>query len=85
MNAGWGRSVREYIFNHKIFPYIPIIVWWVLQCGALEPTMMDPEYDPNAENPYECFMCGTVIEARNNPDSCPNCGGEMRNRLIPVE
>ncbi|MGM0716810.1 MAG: rubrerythrin-like domain-containing protein [Halobacteriota archaeon] len=47
--------------------------------------MIDPEYDSNAERPYECFTCGMVLGARNNSDSCPNCGGEMRNHLITVE
>ena len=47
--------------------------------------MRDPEYDPKGTRQYECFTCGTVERARETLDSCPNCHGQMRNRLIPVE
>lgn len=52
---------------------------------ALTVSMRDPEYDPDEKREYECFKCGTVVEARDAPESCPNCGEEMRNRFIPVE
>ena len=47
--------------------------------------MRDIEYDPDEEKSYECFQCGTVIVAESNPDRCPNCGGQMRNRMTPLE
>ncbi|MFA9416465.1 rubrerythrin-like domain-containing protein [Natrinema sp. HArc-T2] len=46
--------------------------------------MKDIKLDPKTESTYECFDCGTVVHA-TAPDSCPNCGAEMRNRRMPVE
>lgn len=46
--------------------------------------MNDPDYDPTEKRPYECFNCGTVRRAAN-PRTCPDCGAEMRNRLLPLE
>ena len=47
--------------------------------------MRDIKQDPNEEKPYECFECGTIIVAESGPGSCPDCGGEMRNRKMPIE
>lgn len=47
--------------------------------------MRDVKYDPDEERVYECFECGTVIVAEESPGQCPDCGGEMRNRLMPIE
>lgn len=47
--------------------------------------MRDVEYDHDAERQYECFDCGTLINVASNPVSCPECGGEMRNRMTPIE
>lgn len=47
--------------------------------------MRDVEHDPEDESPYECFECGTITVAENPPDTCPDCGGEMRNRRTPIE
>jgi len=47
--------------------------------------MKDVEHDPNDETPYECFECGRTITARNNPTRCPDCDGELRNRLTAIE
>ncbi len=47
--------------------------------------MKDPDYDPDDESAYECFDCGTVIVAESNPEPCPECGTEMRNRSLPME
>jgi rubrerythrin len=47
--------------------------------------MRDAEYDPNAERPYECFECGNLEVAAEDPGSCPECGGDMRNRRTPLE
>lgn len=57
----------------------------MLQASERPPTMRDPEYDLDEERPYECFECGTVVNAAETPDRCPRCGGEMRNRLLPIE
>nr|WP_139246681.1 rubrerythrin-like domain-containing protein [Halogranum amylolyticum] len=47
--------------------------------------MRDVAYDPAAESEYECFDCGAVTTAKTKPESCPECGGELRNRLTPIE
>ena len=47
--------------------------------------MKDVKVDPNEESPYECFQCGTIVHSAANPDQCPDCGGEMRNRQVPLE
>ncbi|WP_324665800.1 rubrerythrin-like domain-containing protein [Haloarcula sediminis] len=47
--------------------------------------MRDVTQTPDEATPYECFECGTVVTAEDNPDPCPDCGGEMRNRQTPVE
>lgn len=47
--------------------------------------MRDPDYDPDDESPYECFECGNIAVAENNPGPCPECGGPMRNRRNPIE
>jgi len=48
--------------------------------------MRDVEQDDgDEETPYECFACGKVIVAESQPENCPDCGGEMRNRLTPLE
>jgi len=44
---------------------------------------VDPESDEKTS--YECFECGNIIIAENSPDRCPDCGGPMRNRRMPVE
>ncbi|SFG45834.1 Protein of unknown function [Halopelagius inordinatus] len=45
----------------------------------------DGPADATALSTYECFDCGTVVEAESNPATCPDCGGELRNRSMPVE
>lgn len=47
--------------------------------------MKDVEQDPDEETPYECFECGNIVLAENNPMTCPDCGGNMRNRRTPLE
>lgn len=47
--------------------------------------MRDVDHNPDEERPYECFECGTVTVAETNPGRCPDCGGTMRNRRIPIE
>ncbi|WP_154658564.1 rubrerythrin-like domain-containing protein [Halopiger djelfimassiliensis] len=46
--------------------------------------MKDIEYDPAEESTYECFACGTVVQA-STPGACPDCGADMRNRRTPIE
>ncbi|KPN32019.1 hypothetical protein SY89_02776 [Halolamina pelagica] len=48
-------------------------------------TMRDVDQNPEEETPYECFQCGSVIVAENNPGKCPDCAGAMRNRRTPIE
>ncbi len=47
--------------------------------------MRDIEIDPDETSPYECFECGTITVAADNPGTCPDCGGPMRNRWTPIE
>ncbi|GAB7090314.1 hypothetical protein JCM18237_05850 [Halorubrum luteum] len=35
--------------------------------------------------PYECFDCATIVDEADHPGACPNCGGTMRNRSLPIE
>ncbi|EMA46023.1 hypothetical protein C449_04942 [Halococcus saccharolyticus DSM 5350] len=45
----------------------------------------DVDFDTQAETPYECFECGTIVMAESNPGLCADCGSELRNRLVPFE
>ncbi|NLV08947.1 MULTISPECIES: rubrerythrin-like domain-containing protein [Halomicrobium] len=47
--------------------------------------MRDVNQEPEEETPYECFDCGTIVVTEDNPTACPECGGEIRNRLTPIE
>lgn len=47
--------------------------------------MRDVDPKSNEETPYECFECGTLTVAVNNPGKCPDCDGLMRNRRMPIE
>lgn len=46
--------------------------------------MMDVNTD-DSEAPYECFSCGNILRSDSQPVSCPDCGGEMRNRRTTLE
>lgn len=45
----------------------------------------DSPAEQTAQSVYECFECGTVVEAGDEPATCPDCGGELRNRGTPME
>jgi len=47
--------------------------------------MRDIEFDSDDDRPYECYNCGTITVATENPGDCPSCGAEMRNRQMPFE
>jgi len=47
--------------------------------------MRDVKVDPDEKSPYECFECGNIVRSTDNPDHCPDCGGEVRNRRTPIE
>jgi rubrerythrin len=47
--------------------------------------MRDVKTDADEENPYECFQCGRIVIAENDPGQCPDCSGPMRNRRMPLE
>jgi len=47
--------------------------------------MIDITHDPDTDRPYECFECGSIVTAADNPKRCPDCGGELRNRQMPIE
>ncbi|WP_254823778.1 rubrerythrin-like domain-containing protein [Haloglomus halophilum] len=47
--------------------------------------MRDVEYESGEESAYECFDCGNITLAELKPSTCPDCGGQMRNRRMPLE
>ncbi|EMA07916.1 rubrerythrin-like domain-containing protein [Haloferax denitrificans] len=47
--------------------------------------MRDVNSEPDEKTPYECFECGSIIIAEDRPAQCPDCGGPVRNRRIPLE
>lgn len=47
--------------------------------------MRDVKLDPDEECPYECFECGSIVVTEDNPVSCPDCSGPLRNRQTPLE
>jgi len=47
--------------------------------------MRDVEQDPDGNSAYECFECGSVVVTEGRPTTCPDCGGELRNRRTPIE
>ncbi|WP_459877390.1 rubrerythrin-like domain-containing protein [Halorubrum gandharaense] len=47
--------------------------------------MKDVYQNPSDESPYECFECGNIAVAENNPGACPDCASDMRNRRTPIE
>jgi len=47
--------------------------------------MRDVEQDHDGETPYECFDCGRIVTATSQPETCPDCDGDMRNRQTPME
>jgi len=47
--------------------------------------MTDVAPKSDEETPYECFACGNIVVAETSPGQCPDCGGPMRNRRIPIE
>ena len=53
--------------------------------GAPDSPMRDIDQTPAEESPYECFECGNVVLAADNPGQCPDCAGAMRNRRTPIE
>ena len=54
------------------------------QSGGRE-NVWDTGYEADAESAYECFQCGTHVYANGSPMACPECGGELRNRDMPIE
>jgi rubrerythrin len=47
--------------------------------------MKDVVINVEEKSPYECFECGTIVATVDNPGSCPDCGGDVRNRQTPLE
>ncbi|WP_418282618.1 rubrerythrin-like domain-containing protein [Halorubrum sp. DTA98] len=47
---------------------------------------LPPDLDTGDATPYECFDCATIVDdGDGHPGVCPNCGGTMRNRGLPIE
>ncbi|ELZ31279.1 hypothetical protein C465_15597 [Halorubrum distributum JCM 9100] len=47
--------------------------------------MKDLEPETDDETTYECFECGNILISERKPGQCPDCGGPMRNRQMPLE
>lgn len=47
--------------------------------------MRDVTQDSTEEVAYECFECGNIVVDPNSSGRCPECGGELRNRGMPIE
>lgn len=45
----------------------------------------DSPADATEQSTYECFNCGTVVEANSSSAVCPDCGCRLRNRGTPIE
>lgn len=45
----------------------------------------DTEYDTEGESEYECYGCGYLVCKNGTPVTCPECGGTLRNRDMPIE
>lgn len=52
---------------------------------VLANTIRDVEYDPSEESTYECFACGEIITATENPGTCPSCDSDVRHRQTSIE
>lgn len=48
-------------------------------------TWKDSPVAATEQSTYECFECGTVVEADSHWTVCPDCGSELRNRGTPIE
>ncbi|MFC6940620.1 rubrerythrin-like domain-containing protein [Salinirubellus sp. GCM10025818] len=53
--------------------------------GRFPDIMKDVSADTEANGPYECFDCGTIVVTEEHPGRCSDCGGAMRNRRTPIE
>ncbi|WIV65925.1 rubrerythrin-like domain-containing protein [Natrialbaceae archaeon AArc-T1-2] len=51
---------------------------------VLKDSVHDVDYDPSEAGQYECFECGNVVVTAN-ADTCPDCGGELRNLRTTLE
>ncbi|WP_434803497.1 rubrerythrin-like domain-containing protein [Natranaeroarchaeum aerophilus] len=47
--------------------------------------MRDVTQDAGEEMTYECFECGNIVVDPTTVGNCPECGGELRNRGMPIE
>ena len=47
--------------------------------------MRDVDQKNGEESTYECYDCGAIRIEESNPEVCPDCGGQMRNRMMPME
>lgn len=47
--------------------------------------IQDVPVHPDQPAVYECLQCGAIVESKNHPGSCEECGGGMRNRVMTLE
>lgn len=41
--------------------------------------------EESSESKYECLQCGNIVEAESHPGDCPECGGGVQDRAVPLE
>lgn len=79
---------HRFVVNDHIYPYRPITFIRSVPdrtLGTRELIMRDVEPKSGEQTPYECFGCGSIIVSETSPGQCPDCGGSMRNRRMPLE
>lgn len=45
--------------------------------GGVNPAMDDYDEDSADVKTYECDDCGHRMQVEHQPETCPNCGGDM--------
>lgn len=79
--VGFGAQLP----NIPLYTYYPYVEHPVEYWRDAHLSMRDVNQNSTEESPYECFECGNVVLAKDNPGQCPDCAGDMRNRRTPIE
>ncbi|MFW6376993.1 MAG: rubrerythrin-like domain-containing protein [archaeon] len=46
--------------------------------------MLEHSNEAETQTTYECFNCGELVTHGASPGTCPECGGEFRNRSLQL-